>query len=360
MCVFHDAFHEKNSLVCGIAVNLLLLEFKFSVGVGSWISQGTVKEVSQYLSKSNAADGKQSAEGDEKGRHRKVKEYKNELLSMACRFGNDEVCKYLLLNDADPNWTAMGGKTALHNAAFFRRLDLVDHLLTWDISVDVRDDLGLTPLFYAAFWNDANCVTRLTSHGARIDGVSPWQLTNAVFLNQIAAVKDGNVCKHPLNIFWELLRLDKLESFEFGEVDFWKNWIFRFSAGLGNNLPICTLLFRAGADPNRVQWVSTPLNYAAMNNNVDIVKYLIDEVGVSINAEDSLSRTALHCAAYFGQDDACRVLLDRGADPFYSTVDGNPLDIARRQGNHVISGIMETFFVSRLVCKKPFCSVSDI
>lgn len=63
---------------------------------------------------------------------------------------------------------------------------------------------------------------------------------------------------------------------------------------------------------------TTPLMTAAMDNNVDELRVLIEE-GADIHEADSEGTTALHWAVYYGSYEAAEFLVAQGADP--NTVD---------------------------------------
>ena len=71
----------------------------------------------------------------------------------------------------------------------------------------------------------------------------------------------------------------------------------------------------AGADPNAPdsKFGVTPLSWAAMHGQVELVQLLIEK-GAKPNQPNKDGSFPLHCAAFLGQDAAVRVLLQSGAD----------------------------------------------
>lgn len=79
---------------------------------------------------------------------------------------------------------------------------------------------------------------------------------------------------------------------------------------------VVELLLSAEADPNMAygdKWV-VPLHSATENNNLEIVKLLLD-AGADLNIEAFKYTTALHAAAEVGALEIARLLLERGANP---------------------------------------------
>jgi ankyrin repeat protein len=81
------------------------------------------------------------------------------------------------------------------------------------------------------------------------------------------------------------------------------------------------------------QYRNTPLTYAAVIGNVEVVRVLL-EGGANVESTNDNRRTALHRAAYNGHLDVCRLLLDWGAkvDPV-DVLEETPLHDAARQGH---------------------------
>ncbi|MCV4600843.1 ankyrin repeat domain-containing protein, partial [Escherichia coli] len=74
----------------------------------------------------------------------------------------------------------------------------------------------------------------------------------------------------------------------------------------------CEKLISRGADVNKTGW--TPLHYAASQEDVRIVRLLLDHHAY-IDAESPNKTTPLMMAARYGSEEIARHLLDEGADP---------------------------------------------
>jgi len=58
----------------------------------------------------------------------------------------------------------------------------------------------------------------------------------------------------------------------------------------------------------------TALHFAAQENKVDVVRYLID-AGAHLEAKSSIGRTPLHLSSLKGHQEVVQILVDSGADP---------------------------------------------
>jgi ankyrin repeat protein len=83
------------------------------------------------------------------------------------------------------------------------------------------------------------------------------------------------------------------------------------------------------------------LNWAAINNRVDAIRWLLAH-GAPIEATNHTGFTALHHAAEAGSVDATRVLLAAGADPKHTNLEGmTPLARARQEGFVEVAALLE-------------------
>lgn len=102
-------------------------------------------------------------------------------------------------------------------------------------------------------------------------------------------------------------------------------------AALRGQVDIARKLIERGAAVNKTGW--TPLHYAASNPKpeaVDMIKLLI-EFYAYIDAESPNKTTPLMMAAYYGSEEAARLLLEEGADPTLRNVLGlTAIDFARK------------------------------
>ena len=94
-------------------------------------------------------------------------------------------------------------------------------------------------------------------------------------------------------------------------------------------------------DTRRARNGRRALNWAAINNRVDAIRFLLAH-GANIEATNRTGFTALHHAAEAGSVDATRVLLAAGADPKHTNLEGmTPLARARLEGHVEVAELLE-------------------
>ncbi|XP_062516103.1 ankyrin repeat, PH and SEC7 domain containing protein secG-like [Corticium candelabrum] len=130
------------------------------------------------------------------------------LLIQACREKNKEMVELLLTKSADVNVTGLcgdtalitaashglygiidillktkdinvmkrdfHGRTAIHYAAVFNHVTIVERLVSCSVPVDINDNYGYTPLWLAACNGHVRCVDVLLKHGASPQHESEW------------------------------------------------------------------------------------------------------------------------------------------------------------------------------------------
>ena len=142
-------------------------------------------------------------------------------------------------------------------------------------------------------------------HSVSISNISALLQCFITHRHQIASAERHNykclsLCntQHSLDTFWFLLQACRylLAAVTSGDVNTVKI------------LAKCTNYNCAEDDEYR----ETPLRYAAINGNVDVLRVLL-EVGADAKRTNADQRAALHAAAAYGYLEVCRLLLDWGA-----------------------------------------------
>jgi hypothetical protein len=95
----------------------------------------------------------------------------NTALMYAVVVGDEEITDLLLQCNADIMMKNWAGWTVFHCAAFLQRKTILNQLLVshgthWQLTVDVEDNYGRTPLYIAAKHGCLDCVDVLLVHGA--------------------------------------------------------------------------------------------------------------------------------------------------------------------------------------------------
>lgn len=111
------------------------------------------------------------------------------------------------------------------------------------------------------------------------------------------------------------------------------------------------------ADPKlrdaRTEMGSTPLHYAALNENSGPLKALL-AAGANINARDKEGATPLHMAAYATRSEHAKLLLEAGADVNAKTDAGRDvLSLARRVRADEVAGIISLWVLKGCKPGKP-------
>lgn len=98
---------------------------------------------------------------------------------------------------------------------------------------------------------------------------------------------------------------------------------------------------------------STPLHYAALNEDAGPMKALI-AAGANIHARDNDGNTPLHMAAYATRKEQVKLLLQAGADPTAKTEAGRDvLSLARKVRADEVAGIISLWMLKGCKPGKP-------
>ncbi|KAF3284216.1 hypothetical protein TWF970_011436 [Orbilia oligospora] len=224
--------------------------------------------------------------------------------------------------------------TGLHLASYFGLWKIVRTLLLEGSEPDVKDTHGRTPLgLAAANGHDAVISLLCASHAVDLNSADKYDNTPL----SLAAARG-----HPAAVE-VLLRDDRIDR---GRKDIYGNtalaWaeanrhgtVAELLSGPSNNPTAIdtpkdpSLLFRAAKDGNgaairmlievipadpKDATGRTPLSWAAMEGQTDVVKILLESENIDVNSKDATGRTPLSWAAMKGQTDAAKVLLESGS-----------------------------------------------
>jgi serine/threonine-protein phosphatase 6 regulatory ankyrin repeat subunit B len=207
------------------------------------------------------------------------------------------VIEYLASQGANVNLTTDDGRTALMLAAGAGHVELLHKLLTAKADVNFTNDRGGTALMYAATGGDPNSVELLLSHGASVN------------------IKAANG--------WTAVTLASAKGYE----------------------TIVKRLLNAGSDVNVADiYGLTPLMRAVSGQKLEVVRILLDEKTLRINAKDDQGETALHYAAASGSMEMSHMLLNRGANVVAKDSAGRtPAKIAKVEGHPELAEFIEKF-----------------
>ncbi|ATJ92263.1 ankyrin [Acetobacter senegalensis] len=113
-------------------------------------------------------------------------------------------------------------------------------------------------------------------------------------------------------------------------------------AAYNGNIDAVSALLKGGAKPDlQDEKGATALAGVAFKGNLPIARLLL-EAGAGVDVPNSVGRTPLMFAVMFGRDDMAKLLLKAGACPTRRDGEGlNAQDLARRQGNTVLAGLMK-------------------
>jgi len=103
-------------------------------------------------------------------------------------------------------------------------------------------------------------------------------------------------------------------------------------AAINNQLELAKVLIERGADVNKPGW--TPLHYAATRGHRQMMRLLLENEAY-IDSESTNGTTPLMMAAYYASPLAVKLLLEEGADPvLVNSSNASALDLALAKDHH--------------------------
>ena len=254
-------------------------------------ASGNIKAINQHTADGSDLNAKEPVGG-------------STPLMVAALFGQTEAAKLLIQKGANVNIKNNDGSTALHLAAAFGLIETVELLLAKGADVDARKDDGKTALDdVAGMWSE------------ELEGIYRF----VALLLQIP-MDESRLQKIKANrpIIANILR--KSGGFVVGSepsrtVAVKEGGVDIFAAAGSGNIKAINQHVAAGAGLNvkEPSGGGTPLMVAVLFGQTEAAKLLIQK-GANANIKNNDGATALHIAAFFGHPEVVKLLLAKGAD----------------------------------------------
>jgi ankyrin repeat protein len=284
----------------------------------------------------------------------KTADGQNTALYQAVQAGNRDIAQLLIAHGADVNAVDVNGDPLLWSAVGHNDLDLVKLLVEYGARLDVRAPNGMSVIQFAAFQGMGEIVKAFLSHG-----VDTSSLHMAAAAGDLTAVKTLLAQGVDVNAkdevgFTPLLWAAVTDQADVAEYLIAKDADMDVETRLGRT----NLLYVATkSDSTRVMKLAlsdaaTNVNAAAFNirntplfeaRSREAVELLIDN-NAEVNARNRLRQTPLHMACVRGDKDLVALLLAKGADIKAKDRRGQtPLDLARQQGHDEIVKLLSEY-----------------
>ena len=231
-------------------------------------------------------------------------------LMVAAAKGQEKTVNLLLSKGADPKLRNSMGRNLLHAAAEGGNSSIVKSILSYDIDINSKDgESSATPLIIAVMHNHVEVVRYLLQKGADKSLTTESNKSNALHI----ASQYGSVEAMEM-----LLSYDLSPDSRDGE----GNTPLAYAAACGQ-IEAVNCLLKHGADPllkGKNEW--SILHFAAQSGNVIIIETMLSK-DLDIDARGKkMGFTPLMVCIKFGQLEAAKYLLEKGADESSKTTPG--------------------------------------
>lgn len=293
---------------------------------------------------------------------------------LTCAFGNTEAFKVLAGNYSDFNSTFIDetywGKTYLSVACSYGNFEIVKYLLSENADIkkpasekSVHHDK--MPLTFALKYNHLDIADYLFAHGAKLEIAASGTSGNRPDVLEIAC-ENGSIdtvkwiIAHGYALDEERIAQSMFEAARNDHIDVLKYFLEDLKVDINSeyyhstvlsaakNIETMRFLLDNGADVNGGKRSTfTPLDRTVMDNRADLVQYLLDNGAEadSVGTDDGYTPSRpLTVAIQNGYFDIVKILVEHGADLNYkegwTSGKDTPLEIAEKEkSQHIIDYI---------------------
>ncbi|XP_071104774.1 putative ankyrin repeat protein RF_0381 [Haliotis cracherodii] len=231
-------------------------------------------------------------------------------LMIAVQFGNMDVFSFLMRKGADTSTGDAGDENILHLSCRGGNVEIVNYILKQNI-VDINSERydGMTPLFLTVQLGMRKVFQLLTERGA----YAAKTTDSMELLNYACEGGDLEIMKRVLN----LTNVDI-------NIELWDGITPLLRAAHYGNSELFKFLVTKGANMTMVDSEDeNVLHFACRGESVEIVKYIITQNILNMNAKQVIGMTPVMLAASLGYRGVFECLVEEGADISIEHVDGN-------------------------------------
>ncbi|KAI8850930.1 ankyrin repeat-containing domain protein [Chytridium lagenaria] len=249
------------------------------------------------------------------------------LLALSANGDTKQLKKILTAGRVNVEVKGANGWTPLNQAAYNGHLEAVNMLLKAGASIDTQSSTGWTPLASACLMGHLDVVQFLVLRNADIEALTVHRWT---------PLYSASYSGHTEVVSWLIAQGANVK---FGPFGIRKVLVEEGNAELECKNDDVMYLVVAGADPNALTNMGlTPLHAAASLGFMEIVCYLIHDVGVRLDITSSHGWTPMHAACFSGHVEVVKELYKCGlhnfeertddhCTPFFLAASKNSLDV---------------------------------
>nr|prf alpha latrotoxin [Latrodectus tredecimguttatus] len=230
-------------------------------------------------------------------------------LHYAILYKHDDVASFLMRSsNVNVNLKALGGITPLHLAVIQGRKQILSLMFDIGVNIEQKTDEKYTPLHLAAMSKYPELIQILLDQGSNFEaktnsGATPLHLATFKGKSQAALILLNN------EVNWR-------DTDENGQMPI-------HGAAMTGLLDVAQAIISIDATVVDIEDKNsdTPLNLAAQNSHIDVIKYFIDQ-GADINTRNKKGLAPLLAFSKKGNLDMVKYLFDKNANVYIADNDG--------------------------------------